>query len=281
MEKNRDHKIYKYTNKVNGKVYIGKTRTSLQRRAGRNGERYSQCTYFGNAIKKYGWDNFEPTILEDNLTPEEATIKEVEYIKEYDSANPDKGYNLVDTVQSDFSEKTIIKLSERNKGKNNPMWGRHISERQKEIIRECNRNRVYTDEMRANASKAHKGKNCGKNHYLFGKHLSQEAKDKISKATKGRIPWNKGLKMSTVEGYVPSMLGKHLSNEAKKKLSIANKGRPNLACRKAVICLETGIVYESITQASKELNCDASEIAKCCKGKRRAVKGFHWNYVDD
>lgn len=48
-----------------------------------------------NAIKKYGWNNVITEILEDNIpSQEEANQLEIEYIAEYDSRNPEKGYNV-------------------------------------------------------------------------------------------------------------------------------------------------------------------------------------------
>ena len=92
--------VYKHTNKTNGKVYIGITRTSVDRRW-RNGEGYVLQTYFYNAIKKYGWDGFSHKILFDGLTAEEAIEKEKELIAFYKSnyrryTNPVFGYNATD-----------------------------------------------------------------------------------------------------------------------------------------------------------------------------------------
>ena len=69
-----------YTNRVNGKVYIGRTCQTLERRAGTQGNNYKSCHKFWNAIQKYGWDNFVPSILLDNLTFKEAALKEIEFI---------------------------------------------------------------------------------------------------------------------------------------------------------------------------------------------------------
>lgn len=66
--------VYKHTNKINNKVYIGQT-MNVQDRWSRQGSRYKGCTYFFHAIKKYGWDNFLHEILEDNLTNKEANDK--------------------------------------------------------------------------------------------------------------------------------------------------------------------------------------------------------------
>lgn len=89
-----DYCIYIHTNKINGKVYIGKTCQEPRLRFGSNGSGYRVCPAFYNAIKKYGWDNFSHDILCDGLTAEEANEKEIEYIALYDSTNKTKGYNL-------------------------------------------------------------------------------------------------------------------------------------------------------------------------------------------
>ena len=83
--------IYKHTNKINNKSYIGQTCQDPKIRW-RNGKGYKPCIKFYNAIQKYGWENFSHQILESNLTLEQANQKEIYYIKLYDSVN--NGYNL-------------------------------------------------------------------------------------------------------------------------------------------------------------------------------------------
>lgn len=84
--------IYKHTNKVNGKCYIGQTKQSLNQRW-RNGDGYRNNVYFYNSIIKYGWDNFNHEILEDNLySLEQANEREIFWISKCDSFK--NGYNL-------------------------------------------------------------------------------------------------------------------------------------------------------------------------------------------
>lgn len=54
--------VYAHINKVNGKIYIGQTCRKPEYRWN-DGKGYKECTYFYNAIEKYGWDNFDHEIL--------------------------------------------------------------------------------------------------------------------------------------------------------------------------------------------------------------------------
>lgn len=90
--------IYLHRNKINNKVYIGQTIQNNPNSRWKNGHGYKTCYYFYNAIQKYGWDNFEHIILEqnDNWTQDELNNKEKEYINLYQANNPQYGYNTTD-----------------------------------------------------------------------------------------------------------------------------------------------------------------------------------------
>lgn len=51
------------------------------------------------------------------------------------------------------------------------------------------------------------------------------------------------------------------------------------ACEKKVKCVETGVVYASLTKAAAELNIHKSKICQACRGERLTTGGFHWEYV--
>lgn len=75
--------VYKHTNKINNKIYIGQTCQKPEYRWGSDGQNYKNNPYFYSAIIKYGWNNFTHEIIYNNLTAEEANQKEIELIKLY------------------------------------------------------------------------------------------------------------------------------------------------------------------------------------------------------
>ena len=86
MEK-RAWKLYLHI-APNGKRYYGITsKENPEERWGLNGNKYRRHPYFYNAIKKYGWDNFEHKIIFTDLTEKEAKLLEQMYIVLYDTNN--------------------------------------------------------------------------------------------------------------------------------------------------------------------------------------------------
>lgn len=107
----------------------------------------------------------------------------------------------------------------------------------------------------------------------------------------GRIPWNKGktgvYSEATLEkmrqkatGRPSCRKGQHLSEEHRRKISEANKGSVKSAHPRAVKCLENNKVYNSIKEASIELQVEATSISAVCKGKRKTARGYHFIYKD-
>lgn len=86
--------IYKITNTVNGKVYIGQTVRSLDvrfqehLRCADNGDGY----YLHAAIRKYGKDNFEISTIAETDDPDILNELEIYYIRKFHSDI--SGYNL-------------------------------------------------------------------------------------------------------------------------------------------------------------------------------------------
>ena len=48
-----------------------------------------------------------------------------------------------------------------------------------------------------------------------------------------------------------------------------------------VLNVEKNIIYDSLNDASKQLNINASAISNCCRGATQTSGGYHWKYVDE
>ena len=142
--------IYKITNLINGKIYIGQTVKKFKRRYTANGEGIERVynhhlnyknnnryynTHLVNAIKKYGFDAFEVIeIFDIAFSKKELDIKEIYYIEKFDCIK--NGYNRIEGgggvrlfgednpfYGMKHSEKSREKISKHHadvKGKNNP-----------------------------------------------------------------------------------------------------------------------------------------------------------------
>lgn len=133
--------IYAIKNKIDGKMYIGKsinisTRFSTHKYQLKQENRKKDCNrYLFNAVKKYGIDNFEFVILFETKELDEKLLveKEFYYINLYKTTNPNFGYNL----RLDSSTKCIVhektkKLQSINfKGSKNPNYKNNWSDEQK------------------------------------------------------------------------------------------------------------------------------------------------------
>ena len=117
----------------------------------------------------------------------------------------------------------------------------------------------HTEEAKLKNSIAH----SGENNHNYGKHLSEETKAKISIANK-LIPKEER-----------AMYGKHHSDESKLKILDSNPQK------RQVINLDTGKIYNSIGQASRDTGIFSSSICFCCKGKYKIAGGYHWQYYDE
>lgn len=135
METN-NYCVYIHTNKTNGKVYVGQTCNKDERFYD---GKYKSCVLFYKALQKYGGlkNGFTTTILEDNLSKEEANEREIFYITKYNSTNPCFGYNICDGgsgVRNKHTEEWKENHSKRMSGSNNPNYGKHWDEDHKRLL---------------------------------------------------------------------------------------------------------------------------------------------------
>lgn len=146
--------VYCHTNKVNGKKYIGITSQQPEDRWGTCGNKYTSTPHFYNAIQKYGWDNFDHEILYDNLSKEQACDIEKILIKQYDTQNREKGYNILEggntpSMPQEVRDKISIAMTGNKNGLGHP-----CSEEKKEKIRNAQLGRTFTEEHKQKLSEA-------------------------------------------------------------------------------------------------------------------------------
>lgn len=138
--------IYLWTNLVNGKKYVGQT-TCFYRRM-----KTYRCVYpnayMEHAVKKYGLDNFDITILEYDVPLDRLDEREQYWLDYYQSYDMDKGYN-------------ICKVAGTTKGvTHTEEWCKKHSDWLKEKWKDADYRKFWHDKM------------SGKNNYFYGKDFS-------------------------------------------------------------------------------------------------------------
>ncbi len=182
--------LYKITNLIDGKYYIGQTSIKgFNYRMTAHKKRKDRPSLIHNAIQKYGEENFtfeRLAILEDWMIDE----AEQKAIIVFNSLKPN-GYNLETggNINKYHHPDTKKKMSELKKGK--PSWckGVPMKEGTKQKLREANK---------------------GKEPPNKGKKMSEEQKKILSEIKKGKPS---------------SMKGREMSEESRKKMSISAKKR--------------------------------------------------------
>ena len=87
--------LYKITNSVNDKVYIGQTKNSLLWRFNSHCSKQSYCTKLKHATSKYGKQNFIIEQIDHAHSREEADNKERYWIEYYKATEDAFGYNIL------------------------------------------------------------------------------------------------------------------------------------------------------------------------------------------
>ncbi len=265
--------VYKHTS-PSGKVYIGITCTTPSARW-RNGSGYSSQPAIANAIKKYGWDNFSHEILAENLTREEATEKEQEYILLFKSNDPKYGYNCTSGGDAKFivSETTKKKLSESKK-RFFELHPEYLEALRLRVIKSYEDKTIQTkisnsmrrvwkdEEYRRRMSKAIS--DGGKRHY------QQHPERSIAVGISAKERWE--------------------SNEFRKRVCLAMRGikktetaRANMSAaqKKPVLCVETQDIFPSSYEASVFAGVTKICVCDCCNAKQETAGGYHWRYTCD
>jgi len=192
--------IYQTINKKNGKSYIGKT-INFEKRKKQHiicAIRRNIKSYFYNAIRKYGKENFEWKILfEGECHPNKLNSLEIFFIAYYDAQKPN-GYNMTnggEGVNGDIF-----------KGQNHPCSKKNMS-REKAVL------------------KAKKAAKTGKLRGTF----KRAAKERVKKYKGKNAAWaKKGWITKRINNTVPDLSGSK-NSMAKKRIFIKPNGNKYLS----------------------------------------------------
>lgn len=204
--------VYQAQNLINGKCYIGKTVKALPKRIS---EHYSAAKkgsiyFFHNAIRKYGRESFEWTLLFENDDDDKLSEIEIGCIKLSNTQWPN-GYNLTSGGEgmANPSDNTREKIRKANLGNKNAL-GAKRTDAQKAAVSVAQRGRpkVITEEWKANIIAALKGREC-----------KEVTRQKISISLTGKKQ-SEAHRLKNSLGHI----GRKHSNETKIKMSIAHMG---------------------------------------------------------
>lgn len=153
--------VYVARNRLNGKLYVGKTVVSLSHARQRHHQRakyiwkYGVFSRFYTALRKYGTDAFEWAVVYHGTSDADIQRKERELIARWNTMSSDAGYNM--TPGGDGGA------------------GKTLSDEHKEKLR-----KAFSQEKNPQFGKV------GALHPAFGNRHTQEAKQRIAQAHKGR-----------------------------------------------------------------------------------------------
>lgn len=313
--------IYKVTNKINGKTYIGKTSRNFDERYAYNIGLNSKNKLLKSDIELYGIDNFEIIKQFDvAFSSEELDSLEIKYIKEFHCLETENGYNRMSggtrgkpttVLKEELSEahKGYVmpseqkrKISEALKGENSPYYGtKHSEDRRKKISESLKeyyskhdsyaKGRKLTPEQIENMRSKLKGRKQPLDAVqrtadaLRGVSKTEEHKKHISEARKGMKFSDEHKKHLSV-----AKTGKQLSEDHKAKISKSLKGRKTSELQKQkaressskkVLCIETGEIYSSGKEAAERYGISPSTIYMCVKNPSKTAAKMHWKYIDE
>lgn len=205
--------IYMIENKINHKIYVGKTSKDPEERfrQHKNASYRDSNFHLHNSIRKYGEQNFDLMSLEETSTEERANELEKKWINRFQTFNK-VGYNMIEGGKG------------LGAGENHPQYGNSLSEEHKNDLSKSLTGREYSDETLEKMSKSSRGKRNG----FYGKTHSEDAKRKMSKNHKGSPTEETKKKISkSVSGENNGFYGKSHSEETKEKISKTKRGNGN------------------------------------------------------
>ena len=145
--------IYKAVNKVNGKIYVGQTSNALEVRKAQHLKKAhgGVKTHFYDAIRKYGDDAFEFSIVCEAKSKQDLNLLETYYIQKYNSIK--EGYNMVDWGDNNVMCIDSVKMKHDQRMRSDEIRSKLSATMKKKIAD----GKFFTEEHRRKLSEAAKG----------------------------------------------------------------------------------------------------------------------------
>lgn len=266
--------VYKTTNLINGKIYIGQHKWPGPD---------IDPKYFGSgkilkeAIKTYGKENFKCEILEWCESFDKLNKRERYWEKLHGLPDPKReiGYNITTGGQGvpgyNFTEDDRQKISEKSKDRK---W----------VYKDGINKFVKLDELKKylNAGWTTERRNiklrpviCLESGQIwdsiaYAEDFLQAARSTLKNYI-DRIPYNNGLHYCYLDTY------KKMSDTDKQEF--LRKQFPSK--KKAIICTTTGQIFTSMAEAAKALNIPQGKISLICNNKIKHTKGYSFEFYEE
>lgn len=266
--------IYKITNITNDKIYIGQTNNpNLRWSQHKSNAKYKRGNQvITRAITKYGVNSFKFEIISNYKSQEEVNLAEEEFIKQYDSRNPDKGYNVdvggfVEPRPAGIGEKISQALKKYYETNESKAKGRKHTEEARKKMSEIaigkpgtNEGKKFNDEWKLKISKAQTGVA-----HKRARRFSEEVEKEICRlyVEEGKSAYWLGNMYSCNRNMIPEILRR---NGFEVKKSIYNKDRRVNGCNKFTIeqeleiCKMYSVGNISIKDLSIQYKCGRTTI---------------------
>lgn len=231
--------IYLWTNLVNGKKYVGQAQSFYNRMGQYKYGKFNKHLQY--AIKKYGIDNFDITILERDIPFEFLDEREQYWLDYYQSYFDINGYNICQHAGT--------------------TRGFKHSSKTKQLLREKAKRRFEDPAERAKVQ--------GENNGMYGKKHTEEWCKQHSDWLKNKWATNKEYR----EYISEKSRGKNNYFYGKRYFGVENGNA------KSVRCVELNKIYTTVKEAAKRHNISRQNITHVLRGNQKTAGGYHWEYA--
>jgi group I intron endonuclease len=251
--------IYKITNLINAKVYVGQSQNLNSRKKSHfywlNRDRHHN-DYLQKSYNKYGKENFIFEMIEET---ENLDNRELYWINENGGLNSNFVYNLKTPLNNEFSDYVKVKLSKSMLGEKNPNYGNK-----------------WTEEQKKKSSKERKGKTLQER---IGEERAKLTKEKMSNSQKGRKHTEE-----TIEKIKQANIGEKNPSYGKGYRQLGEKnpmfGKPNKNRKPIIKYTKYGEKikeYNFLSQVSED-GYNPSNVMMCANKKAKTSYGFIWEW---